>query len=283
MVQTVSLDTSTLQSNTVRYMWSGVLLQMCYPEINSDGTVRNVFLPIQKNGLRLNDQFDIDRTKTPVVYFTCHNTQRLHVFNPDIDLIQCEILLPSSFYNFITTGAGDISIEYTKLNVGRTTQTYSNPSDTTIRLSGEPDIRGMIVRGNVTKMSNWTNDWMGGVPGFYPISDTLAWLALGNGNTMTQLNLSSVPKLQILELYMESLQTLDISNNPLLNILSLYQCNKLSTIYTKANNNAVATEIAAHISRVIFAGIVYCNPNDTYYSVIATAAQNAGWTIRPLV
>ena len=277
-MQTVSLDTSLLPDNTLKYMWSGKMMQICYPVINN-GKAESVYLPIKEDGLRYNDEFAIDKQKTPVVYFTCKDTQRLYIYGYNKDLISCRISIVQSL-DFDVTCAGELIVktcQYGKYY----TDTYSNPNGEKIYKYSDAG-KGAHLIGNVVKLTNWTNDTFAPLYGIYVNSDTLAWLALGKSSMMKQLDLSRAPKLQILEIWGESLQTLDISQNILLTSLSLYRCNKLFEIYTRAINNTVAGVIANFIENSGRTGVIHCRKSDAYYSTIQAAAQGAGWTIYDL-
>ena len=79
------------------------------------------------------------------------------------------------------------------------------------------------------------------------------------------------------------LTTLDLSTNTVLTELYCSTCTGLTTIKYPATNNDVSAEIASAITNATAAdGTVYTDSAADYYSTIATAANNKGWTIAQL-
>ena len=79
------------------------------------------------------------------------------------------------------------------------------------------------------------------------------------------------------------LSSLDISRNTALTFLSCDGCYGLTEIKYPATNSSVSTSIANAITNAAAAdGTVYTDSAADYYSTIATAANNKGWTIAQL-
>lgn len=275
--QTVSLDTSLLPDNTLRYLFSGGYMQIFYPVTDASGQTQIVYLPLLENGLRYTDEFTIDKQKTPIVYFTCRDALRLYIYGCNSDLISCQIVVPNTF-DFDVTCVGDITVT-SYPNGEERTDTFSGLSGYNIYRNSNLE-KGVTVSGNVTKLTNWTNDTFAALFGLYIKSDTLAQLSLGKSSKMSKLDLSYVPKLQVLEIWGERLVSLNILKNTELLMMNLHNCYKLSTIYTRAVNSQLARNVASYISGSQVKGVVYCRSTDEHYHYIEAAAQGAGWTIR---
>ena len=80
-----------------------------------------------------------------------------------------------------------------------------------------------------------------------------------------------------------TLQELNLSANTALTSLDCSSCYALQELKYPATDSTVSTEIASAISNANAAdGTVYTDSNGAYYSTIATAATNKGWTIEQL-
>ena len=100
---------------------------------------------------------------------------------------------------------------------------------------------------------------------------------------LMDIDVSGCPSLQNITAGLTGISEIDLTANPLLHNATFGGSTNLTTIRCLAINQYCANSIATSIQQNSGnAGTVYCNPADPYYSTIATAATNYGWTILPL-
>ena len=83
--------------------------------------------------------------------------------------------------------------------------------------------------------------------------------------------------------YCYALQELNLSANTALTSLGCSYCSKIEIIYYPATNEDISTAVAGAITDADAAdGTVYTDSEGAYYSTIADAATEKGWTIEQL-
>lgn len=293
-LKTISLDTSLLQSDTVTYLWSGQQLQICYPETQPNGTIKSIYLAIQTNAFYQQRSFDIDRTKTPVIYFNCKNIQHLRIQTPKIDLVQNEILFapvyPSgsvlpywqSFWIPDISCDGTITVE-TYSHGKKIETTYTNLNHATITGATEFPY-GIRIKGDVLRLSLYRQQPSDTPTRFGSILFNTAYLAqleLDECCRFAKLDLSTARNLRTIGLHTENiLQELNISNSLQMFSPALDGAPNLKKLLVSLKDSQAASYIAGYITRHPGSDrTVYCRPTDTYYSVVETAAQNSEWNI----
>lgn len=113
---------------------------------------------------------------------------------------------------------------------------------------------------------------------------SLATLYLSLSTELKEVNVRGCSALKSLNVnHCNELEVLDIRDCVALTSLSCGYTPDIEKIYLVANNSSVTSQITTAITANAFQkGVVYVNNTDTYYSTVANAATNAGWTIEPL-
>ena len=297
-LKTVSVDTSQLQSNTVTFLWSGKQLQVCYPETQADGTIKTIYLSVQADAFYQQRTFDIDRTKTPVIYFTCKNVQHLRIVQtPQIDLIQNEVLFAPAFYpqsilpfhqSFVfnkLSCTGTITVE-TYRNGQIETATYTDLNNATVVGSTEFP-HGVRIKGDLYSINLYRNTPSERPDKYGSIlfnNAYMAYLTLDECCKFAKLDLSTARNLRTIYFDKENnIQLLDISNSKQMYSPSLDGAPNIKKLFVNASDSQAASYIAGYINRHPGGDrTVYCRPSDAYYSTVETAARNAGWNIEQL-
>ena len=129
---------------------------------------------------------------------------------------------------------------------------------------------------NITGNTNLESITIGDLP-------ELKSLYLNVQPLLMDIDVSGCPSLQNISAGVTGISEIDLTANPLLYNATLGNSTNLTTIRCLAINQYCANSIATSIQQNSGnAGTVYCNPADPYYSTIATAATDYGWTILPL-
>lgn len=129
---------------------------------------------------------------------------------------------------------------------------------------------------NIAANSNLASITIGELP-------ELQTLLLSSQPLLSMIDISGCPSLQDINAGLTGISEIDLTNNLLLNESLFINCPNLTTIRCRALIQNSANNIALSIrDNSGNAGTVYCNPGDPYYSTIATAAADYGWTILPL-
>ena len=155
------------------------------------------------------------------------------------------------------TGTGDITIKSIK-DGEVVTDTVTDPSEDAIAVSADAN-SWIEITGEVTE--------------FEHTGETKLIKIEAKNTALTSLSCSSC----------SALQTLDLSKNTALTSLSCSDIAKITSISYPATNSDVATAIAGAITAADAEdGTVYTDSAADYYSTIATAANDKGWTIEPI-
>ena len=107
-------------------------------------------------------------------------------------------------------------------------------------------------------------------------------LVLNSLPLMQNINVQQNAALRLLGINTLDITSLDISNNTLLDSLTLLNVPDINLIRARSDWSDVADKIAQAITDANGTGTVYTNADGAYYSTIETAANNKGWTIEHL-
>ena len=200
------------------------------------------------------------------------------------------------------TGTGDIIIKSIKGGV-ETTQTVTDPSGDSISVQADKNT-WIYLEGEVTELEHTSEKELVKLGAKNTAltqlncskCSVLQELNLSANTALTQLDCSYCYVLQTLDLSANTaltslncsscyaLQTLDLSANTALTELYCSDCPALQTLKYPATNFDVADAIAGAITDAdADDGTVYTDSAADYYSTIADAATNKGWTIEQIV
>lgn len=189
---------------------------------------------------------------------------------------------------------GDISVESIK-NGAQVVETYSDLTDTQVSIQADADST-VVIKGDVTKYNAGQYQGWGYADGVMAkqlvfnnkvitsISGISGISSYGDTSVVTSIDVSGCTALT--QLHCETcsgLTALDLSSNTALTQLSCHGCSGLTSISYPATNSSVSTAVAGAITSADAAdGTVYTDSAADYYSTIADAANNKGWTIAAL-
>ena len=158
--------------------------------------------------------------------------------------------------------------------------TYASLDGDMLSISADKNTE-IIIIGEITECEIGSNTYFSRIS----VTNTaLTSLDCSYCYALQELNLSANTALTSLDCSdCSALQELNLSTNTALTSLGCSYCSKIEIIYYPATNEDISTAVAGAITDADAAdGTVYTDSEGAYYSTIADAATEKGWTIEQL-